>query len=133
MKILLPPRYICKKMYSLFHDFYDAEKENEGRMSVDNYKLFREGVKIFCEWYELDYPSINFKRKVDNTKSLGECTEKGTLNLMYPNVFHKRNVNKNSNYSYVALVFHELGHYYLWSNAEIKALEFELKMIKRGR
>jgi len=133
MRVLLPPKYLCKKMSKLLQEFYDNEKDNTGVIKIDNYKIFKEAVKIFCDWYELEYPITHFKRVIDKTHSLGECTENGIINLLYPNIFYIRKQKQKLSCNYISLVYHELGHYYLWSNPETKALEFELKMTKRGR
>jgi len=133
MKVLMPPKHLCKKMHKLLNTFYENEKNNKRALSIDNYKMYREAFTIFCNWYELEVPVTNFKKKIDKTKSLGECTESGKIILLYPYVFNKRKQKEKLSCTYLGLVFHEWGHYYLWADAETKALEFELRMIKRGK
>jgi hypothetical protein len=131
MKLLLPPKYLCRKMYKLFNKFYKLEKNNEYGISALNQQFFNQGIEIFCKYYEIDIPIIKFKKKIDEQNALGECTEKGKINLLCPNIFYERKKKEDLSCDYVGLIYHELGHYYLWSDAEIKALEFELKMLKR--
>jgi len=122
MKILLPSLMKCRRIYKLLKIFYETEKKNE---FIDNKTPFNHALILFCAFYNMQVPHIRFRRSFGHEKCVGMCTNRGHIELLYP-----YNYDGNAQ-SWIGIVYHELGHYYLWSEAETKALEFELKMLKR--
>jgi hypothetical protein len=124
MKITLPNIIKCKKMYKLLDSFY---MENVLKKHITDYTKFNHAIMIFCASYGLVKPHrIRFRRCFqDDKKCLGKCYESGNIDILYPCDFH------GDCKWWIGVVYHELGHYYLWANAEEKAMEFELKMLKR--
>ena len=123
MKINLPPIKKCKRMYKLLKQFYEEYKDSK---YIENYTKFKHAMIIFCNYYHIELPiRIRFRRSFGKEKCLGMCYENGAIDLLYP-------YNYNGGYNkWISIVYHELAHYILWANAEEKAIEFELKMIKR--
>lgn len=124
MKIALPNLIQCKRMYKLLENFYS---ENVLEKSINDYTQFNHAIMIFCSSYNMVKPNrIRFRRSFkDDRKCLGKCYESGNIDVLYPCNFY------GDCKSWIGVVYHELGHYYLWSKAEEKAIEFELKMLKR--
>ena len=123
MKLLFPPIRKCKRMYKLLLDFYT---ENENNKHINDYTKFNHAVTIFCAFYNVPRPKrIRFRRTFGKDKCVGLCYASGNIDLLYP---------YNYNYigsSWVGVVYHELFHYIFHCQEEEKALEFELKMLRR--
>jgi len=122
MNILLPSLIKCKRMYKLLALFYNKEKEHE---NIENMTPFNHALIIFCGFYNMPVPHVRFRRSFGHEKCVGMCFKSGNIELLYPSCYH------GNAHSWIGVVFHELAHYYLWSKAEDKAIEFELKMLKR--
>ena len=125
MKLLLPPKYLCKKIYKQLNYFYDKNKNNKKTLVERN--VFNNAIKIFCNFYQIPVPKIFFKRRYRRKTQVGECNENGKISIIYPHAHFKYKYDCN----WCGIVYHELAHYYLWAYAEEKALEFEMKMLKR--
>lgn len=121
-KILLPPYMTSKRIFKLLKIFYETEIENE---FIENKTPFDHALIIFCGFYNMQIPKVRFRRSFGKDKCVGMCMGNGNIQLLYP-----YNYNGNCQ-AWIGIVYHELGHYYLWAKAEEKAMEFELKMLKR--
>lgn len=122
MKILYPSKMTCKKIKNFIEQYYD---NNDEKKLIGLYKA----IKTFCEFYELPLPKLKMRRTFKDTQCLGQCSDDGLLEFIYPSCYHPLGGNKKNRWT--RMVFHELGHYYLWSNAEKKANEFEREMMRR--
>ena len=124
MKIVLPNLMQCKRMYKLLDSFY---LENVLKKNIEDYTKFNHAIMIFCSSYNIVKPHrIRFRRSFkDDHKCLGKCYESGNIDILYPCNFY------GDGRAWIGVVYHELGHYYLWANAEEKVVEFELKMLRR--
>ena len=129
MKILLPSLMKCRRIYKLLKIFYESEKKN---YYIDNKTSFNHALILFCAFYNISVPHVKFRRSFGHEKCVGMCMGNGNIQLLYP--YNYRNSKRRGNgnvQSWIGIVYHELGHYYLWAKAEEKAMEFELKMMKR--
>jgi len=123
MKMLLPSLTKCKRMYRLLEVFYN---ENEKHEFIIDYTKFNHAIIIFCDFYHVAKPyRIRFRRTFGKQKCVGLCYPSGNIDLLYP-----YNYDGTSS-SWIGVVYHELCHYTFHCKEEEKALEFELKMLKR--
>jgi hypothetical protein len=122
MRVLMPPLHKCKKMYRLLNEFY---LENEDNYYIDNYTKFDYAVIIFCAYYQIPKPHrIRFRRSFKE-KVVGLCYGSGNIDLYYP--FH---YNGDAHH-WIGVFYHEMCHYVFHIKDEEKALEYEMKMMKR--
>ena len=118
----MPPLHKCKKMYRLLNEFY---LENENNYKIDNYTKFDYAVIIFCAYYQIPKPKrIRFRRNFKE-HVLGLCYPSGRIDLYYP--FHY----PGDAHHWIGVFYHEMCHYVFHIKDEDKALEFEMKMMKR--
>lgn len=122
MKILYPDENICKAIKTWINAYYTFEDEL-------NLKFLQIAIRTFCIYYELPTPKLKMRKRFKDTQCLGQCSDDGLLEFIYPSYYHPLGGNKKNRW--IRMVFHELGHYYLWSNAEKKANEFEREMMRR--
>jgi hypothetical protein len=69
------------------------------------------------EWFEY----------LDWGRSVGRTYENGKIHLVHPENW-KRGRKYNSERQWVNAVYHEMGHYVFWTDAERKADTFALRM-----
>ena len=128
MRILLPPKKTCRRVYKLLTLFYNKEKNNKHMV---NKTPFKHALILLSNFYELPIPKFKFRRSFGHQKCIGLCYESGLIELPYPYNYSITHESQNGCHHWIGIVFHEFGHYMMWSNTEIKAMEYELKMLKR--
>jgi hypothetical protein len=122
MRVLMPPMYKCKRMYKLLFSFYTENKEN---YYIENYTKFNHAVTIFCDYYQIPKPErIRFRRKFKE-RVVGLCYPSGNIDVYYP--YHY----SGDAHHWIGVFYHEMCHYVFHIKDEEKALEFEMKMMKR--
>lgn len=125
MKLLTPPikdcRYIHKKLRL-------AYKENEyiGNGTPDD-KEFNRAIKRFCEFYKIWTPRIDWAIEIHSGKYLGLCSDTGVITLLTPAT------HQGGERGWINTVYHELGHFILWADAEAKAEAFAKRMMGKWR
>jgi len=119
MRMLLPPlrerRIIDKLLSTFFHDHKMTD--------------FRQAITRLCAFYRLKRPHIEWYAYIDWGKTAGKTYENGTIHLMHPE-YWKRGRKYNSERQWVNMVYHEMGHYIYWVDAERKANAFAQNMVR---
>ena len=119
MRMILPPvrerRQIDRLLSSFFHENRDLE--------------FRRALVQMCRYYRLSMPRITWFEYLDWGKSGGRTYENGKIHLVHPENW-KKGRKYNSERRWVHTVFHEMGHYVLWADAERKADHFAYRFIR---
>jgi len=117
--MILPPvrqrRTIDKYLSSFFHGYRTLE--------------FRRALSLLCEFYRLKHPRIEWYEYLDWGKTAGKTYENGTIHLVHPENW-KRGRKYNSERQWVNMVYHEMGHYIYWVDAERKADTFACRMVR---
>ena len=127
MKILLPSKAQCKRVYTLLSIFYDTNKSEKG--TIENFTTFNHALTILCSFYNINKPNrIRFRRSFRDKECVGMCYESGNIDLLYP-YDYQGDFTLSYCRQWIGVFFHEFGHYYLWSKAEEKADEYESKML----
>ena len=83
--------------------------------------------ELDLHFYHLRSPRVEWFEYLDWGKSAGRCYEDGMIHLVHPENW-KRGRKYNSEKQWVNAVYHEMGHYVFWADAERKADAFALRM-----
>ena len=117
MRMILPPlkerRVIHRYLVTFFREHREAD--------------FRRAIGAMCRFYKLRMPKIEWFEYLDWGRIVGRTYEDGKVHLVHPENW-KRGRKYNSERQWVNAVYHEMGHYVLWTDAERKADTFALRM-----
>jgi len=91
--------------------------------------MFRRAISDFCRFYGVKRPNIQWFEYIDRGRTAGRTFEDGRIHLVHPENWKRCRVY-NSERMWVQTVYHELGHYVFWSDAERKAEAFTLRMVR---
>jgi hypothetical protein len=90
---------------------------------------FRRAIAAISRFYHLRSPRVEWFEYLDWGKSGGRTLEDGKIFLVHPE-FWKRGRKYNSERRWIATVYHEMGHYVLWADAERKADAFAYRFVR---
>ena len=90
---------------------------------------FRRAISDFCRFYGVKQPQILWFENIDCGRTAGRTFEDGRIHLVHPENWKRCRVY-NSERMWVQTVYHELGHYVFWSDAERKAEAFTVRMVR---
>ena len=82
-----------------------------------------------ARFYHLRAPKVDWFEYLDWGKSGGRTYENGTIHLVHPE-FWKRGRKYKSERRWINTVYHEMGHYIFWADAERKADTFAYRMVR---
>lgn len=119
MRMLVPPivqrREIDRRLTSYFKN---------PRAST-----FSRAIADFCRFYDVKRPRIQWFEYIDRGRTAGRTFEDGRIHLVHPENWKRCRIYKSER-MWVQTVYHELGHYVFWSDAERKAEAFTLRMVR---
>ena len=81
---------------------------------------FRRAIGAISRFYDLRAPRVEWFEYLDWGKSGGRTFENGKIHLVHPENW-KRGRKYNTERRWIQTVYHEMGHYVLWADAERKA------------
>ena len=90
---------------------------------------FRQAIIRLCAFYQLKRPRFEWYAYIDWGKTAGRTYQDGTIHLMHPE-YWKRGRKYNSERQWINMVYHEMGHYVFWVDAERKANAFAQRMVR---
>jgi hypothetical protein len=90
---------------------------------------FRRAISDFCRYYNVKRPAIEWFEYLDWGKTAGKTFEDGRIHLVHPENW-KRGRIYNKERMWIAMVYHEMGHYLFWTDAERKADAFAFRMVR---
>jgi len=90
---------------------------------------FRRAIASISRFYHLRSPRVEWFEYLDWGKSAGRCYEDGEIHLVHPEAW-KRGRKYNSERQWIQAVYHEMGHYVLWADAERKADTFAYRFVR---
>ena len=90
---------------------------------------FRRAISDFCRYYNVKRPAIEWFEYLDWGKTAGKTFEDGRIHLVHPENW-KRGRVYNKERMWIAMVYHEMGHYLFWTDAERKADVFTRRMVR---
>jgi len=91
--------------------------------------LFRRAIADFCRYFVVKPPRIEWCEYIDWGKAAGKTFDDGRIHLVHPDNWRRGRVY-NSERMWVQTVYHELGHYLFWTDAERKAEAFTCRMVR---
>jgi len=119
MRMEFPPlrerRRIDKSLTSFFVAYRPAD--------------FRRAMIALSRFYSLPTPRVAWFEYLDWGKSGGRTYEDGKIHLVHPENW-KRGRKYNSERRWINTVYHEVGHYIFWADAERKADTFAYRMVR---
>ena len=118
MKMLLPSvadrREIDRRLAEFFHSNREAS--------------FNRAISAMCRFYGVRRPRIEWYEYLDWGKTAGRTFEDGRIHLVHPSNW-KRGRVYYSERLWVQMIYHEMGHYVFWTDAERKADLFMRRMV----
>jgi hypothetical protein len=90
---------------------------------------FRRAISGISRFYHLRSPRVEWFEYLDWGKSGGRTFENGRIALVHPENW-KRGRKYNSERRWIQTVYHEMGHYVLWADAERKADAFAYRFVR---
>jgi hypothetical protein len=90
---------------------------------------FRRAIVAISRFYHLRSPRVEWFEYLDWGKTGGRCLENGKVFLVHPENW-KRGRKYNSERRWIQTVYHEMGHYVLWADAERKADAFAYRFVR---
>jgi hypothetical protein len=92
-------------------------------------EAFRRAVVAMSRFYLLRTPRVEWFEYLDWGKTAGRTYENGNIHLVHPENW-KRGRKYNSERQWIHTVYHEMGHYMLWADAERKADGFTYQFVR---
>ena len=107
------------------------EIDRQLALYFQNYRptMFRRAIADFCRFYAVKRPHIEWFEYIDSGRTAGRTFEDGRIHLVHPENWKRCRVY-NSERMWVQTVYHELGHYVFWTDAERKAEAFTSRMVR---
>jgi hypothetical protein len=119
MRMILPALQERRLIDKLLTSFFTTYREQS----------FRRAVVTLSRFYRLRTPRVHWFEYLDWGKSGGRTYEDGTIHLVHPENW-KRGRKYNSERRWINTVYHEMGHYVFWADAERKADTFAYRMVR---
>lgn len=119
MRMLLPARRERRTVDQLLTRFFR------------DYQLpdFRRAIGMMSRFYRLATPRVIWFEYLDWGKTAGRTYENGNVHLVHPENW-KNGRKYNSERQWIHTVYHEMGHYVLWADAERKADGFAYLFVR---
>ena len=119
MRMILPPlkerRLIHRHLETFFRDNHQVD--------------FNRAIALMCRFYHLKRPRVEWFEYIDWGRTAGKTYEDGKIHLVHPENW-KNGRKYNSERQWINTVYHEMGHYVFWADAEPKADIFAFRMAK---
>jgi hypothetical protein len=119
MRMVLPPLKDRRTINRLLSSFFRAHRAAQ----------FNRAIADICRFYCLKRPEVEWFEYLDWGRTAGRTYENGKIHLVHPENW-KKGRKYNSEHQWVNMVYHEMGHYIFWADAERKADTFAARMEK---
>ena len=119
MRMILPP--IANRR--------EIDRNLAGFFRTHRAAAFRRGISQLCRYYGVRRPRIEWFEYIDWGKTAGKTYEDGRIHLVHPENW-KRGRVYNSERMWVQMIYHEMGHFLFWTDAERKAEAFARRMVR---
>ncbi|GIW40200.1 MAG: hypothetical protein KatS3mg076_0777 [Candidatus Binatia bacterium] len=120
MRMILPPLRQRRQIHRSLSEFFQTHKMTE----------FNRAIAAICRFYGLPKPKVQWFEYIDWGRTVGRTYEDGKVHLVHPENW-KSGRKYNSERQWINAVYHEMGHYIFWADAERKADTFAQRM-ERG-
>jgi hypothetical protein len=119
MRIAIPPIRQRKSIQKNLEVYFDTHK----------LPYFNRAIKAICKYYKLPTPVVEWYEYLRWGTVIGLTHENGKIHLVHPENW-KKGRKYNTMEQWINAVYHELGHYILWTDPERKADKFAEYMSK---
>ncbi|MBI4517031.1 MAG: hypothetical protein HY699_14580 [Deltaproteobacteria bacterium] len=119
MRMMLPPVKERRVIHRLLSAFFQQHRPAD----------FNRAVGAICRFFNLKRPRVAWFEYIDWGRTGGKTYEDGKIHLVHPENW-KNGRKYNSERQWVNMVFHEMGHYVFWADAERKADAFAFRMMR---
>src|SRR5688500_6626196 len=119
MKMVLPPIRERRTIDRLLRTFFAAHHDADVRRAI--------GAR--SRLYRLPRPKVLWSEYLDWGRIGGYTWDNGDIHLVHPENW-KRGRKYNSERRWITTVYHEMGHYVFWADAENKADIFASRMVR---
>jgi hypothetical protein len=89
---------------------------------------FNRAISALCKYFNVRRPRIEWFEYIDWGKTAGRTYEDGRIHLVHPENW-KRGRVYFSERLWIQTIYHEMGHYLFWTDAERKAEIFSRRMV----
>jgi hypothetical protein len=89
---------------------------------------FKRAISSMCRYFNVRRPRVEWFEYIDWGKTAGRTYEDGRIHLVHPENW-KRGRIYFSERKWIQMIYHEMGHFLLWSDPERKADIFSRRMI----
>ena len=89
---------------------------------------FNRAISLMCRYFNVRRPRIEWFEYIDWGKTAGRTYEDGRIHLVHPENW-KRGRIYFSERLWIQMIYHEMGHFLFWTDAERKADMFSRRMI----
>jgi len=118
VRMIVPPvahrREIDRNLAEFFHSHRPAH--------------FKRAISSMCRYFNVRRPRVEWFEYIDWGKTAGRTYEDGRIHLVHPENW-KRGRIYFSERKWIQMIYHEMGHFLLWSDPERKAEMFSRRMI----
>lgn len=118
MRMIVPPLARRRAIDRHLTEFFQSQKIS----------AFNRAISAFCRYYAVKRPKIEWYEYIDWGKTAGKTYENGLIHFVHPANW-KRGRVYNSERMWIQIVYHEMGHYLFWTDAERKADAFTRRMV----
>jgi hypothetical protein len=119
MRMILPSLRERRVIQHSLSAFFRAHKQAD----------FNRAVGLMCRFFHLRRPLVEWFEYIDWGRTAGKTYEDGKIHLVHPENW-KKGRKYNSERQWINMVYHEMGHYVFWADAESKADTFAFRMAK---
>jgi len=89
---------------------------------------FKRAISQLCRYFNVKRPRVEWYEYIDWGKTAGKTFEDGKIILVHPENW-KRGRIYNTERMWIQIIYHEMGHYLFWTDAERKADAFMRRMV----
>jgi hypothetical protein len=89
---------------------------------------FNRAISLMCQYFNVRRPRIEWFEYIDWGKTAGRTYEDGRIHLVHPENW-KRGRIYFSERLWIQMIYHEMGHFLFWTDAERKADLFSRRMV----
>jgi hypothetical protein len=89
---------------------------------------FNRAISSMCRYFRLRRPRVEWFEYLDWGKTGGRTYEDGRIHLVHPENWKRGRVHFSER-KWIQMIYHEMGHFLLWSDPERKADLFSRRMV----
>ena len=119
VRMILPPLARRRIIDRSLSAYFRSHKASE----------FRRAMTEFCRFYNVKRPKVEWYEYIDWGKTAGKTYENGRVHLIHPENWKRGRVH-NTERMWIQVVYHEMGHFLFWTDAERKADVFTRRMVR---